>query len=167
MVFAFVLPLCLYVAFTDLARMKITNKAVAALGAVYVILGPLVLPSVDVYLWGFAQFAIALGIGVALNALGAMGAGDAKFIACAAPFVAPGDLTLVFLLFTCVLAASLLTHRGARPAGCAASPRTGSAGHRATVFPWASPLARPLPCICALARSMVPELRHFPSVCLR
>ena len=110
----FVLPLCLYVAFTDLARMKITNKAVAALGAVYLILGPLVLPSVDVYLWGFAQFAIALGIGIALNALGAMGAGDAKFIACAAPYVAPGDLTLVFLLFTCVLAASLLTHRGAR-----------------------------------------------------
>ena len=38
----FVLPICLYVAYTDLAFMKITNKAVLVLGAVFVVLGPLV-----------------------------------------------------------------------------------------------------------------------------
>lgn len=110
----FVLPLCLYVAYTDLARMKITNKAVLVLGAIYVILGPFVLPSFDVYLWGFAQFAIALGVGIVLNAIGAMGAGDAKFIAFAAPFIASDDLPLVVLLFTSVLLAALLTHRAVR-----------------------------------------------------
>ncbi|WP_282059801.1 prepilin peptidase [Roseobacter litoralis] len=110
----FVLPLCLYVAYTDLALMKITNKAVVTLGAIYVILGLFVLPSFEAYLWGFAQFAIVLGVGFVLNAIGAMGAGDAKFIAFAAPFIAPGDLPRVVLLFTCILLAALLTHRGAR-----------------------------------------------------
>lgn len=110
----FVLPICLYVAYTDLARMKITNKAVLALGAVFVLLGPFVLPSIDQYFWGFAQFAIVLLVGIALNAAGVMGAGDAKFLAFAAPFVMVEDLTRLILLFTSVLLAAVVTHRVAR-----------------------------------------------------
>ncbi len=110
----FVLPICLYVAYTDLARMKITNKAVLALGAVFVVLGPIALPSLDVYLWGFAQFAIVLVAGIALNAAGVMGAGDAKFLAFAAPYVMVEDLSRLTILFTAVLLAAVVTHRGAR-----------------------------------------------------
>ncbi|MEM9577130.1 MAG: prepilin peptidase [Pseudomonadota bacterium] len=110
----FVLPICLYVAYTDLARMKITNRAVLALGAVYVVLGPFVLPSLDIYLWGFAQFALVLVAGIALNAAGVMGAGDAKFLAFAAPYVALADLSRLAILFMAVLLAAVVTHRGAR-----------------------------------------------------
>ena len=110
----FVLPICLYVAYTDLARMKITNKAVLALGAVYVLLGPLVLPSLEVYFWGFVQFAVVLLVGIALNAAGIMGAGDAKFLAFAAPYVIFEDLSRLIILFTSVLLAAVVTHRLAR-----------------------------------------------------
>ena len=110
----FVLPICFYVAFTDLALMKITNKAVLVLGAVFVLLGPFVLPSIDLYLWRLAQLVIVLVFGVVLNAAGAMGAGDAKFMAVAAPYVALGDLRLLLVLFTVIVVAAFVTHRVAR-----------------------------------------------------
>ncbi|MEE4189267.1 MAG: prepilin peptidase [Roseobacter sp.] len=109
-----VVPICLYVTYTDLAFMKITNKAVLALGAVYVILGPFVLPDLSLYLWGFVYFGIMLLAGIALNAAGAMGAGDAKFLAFAAPFVAPADAAQIMILLAAVLLAAVLTHRVAR-----------------------------------------------------
>lgn len=109
-----VLPLCVYVAYTDLSRMKITNKAVFALVGVFVLLGPFVLPSIDLYLWRLAQLAIMLGFGFLLNAAGAMGAGDAKFIAASAPYVALGDLRLVIALLAASLLAAFVTHRIAR-----------------------------------------------------
>ena len=107
----FVLPLCFYVAYTDLARMKITNQAVVALGAVYVVLGPFVLPSLEVYLWGFAHFGVALIVGFFLNMAGAFGAGDAKFIAFAAPYIALPDLRLVIFVLMSVMLAAVATHR--------------------------------------------------------
>ncbi|MEP1611021.1 MAG: prepilin peptidase [Roseobacter sp.] len=110
----FVLPICLHVAYTDLARMKITNKAVLALGAVYLFLGPLILPSFDIYLWGFAHFAIVLLAGFVLNAAGIMGAGDAKFLAFAAPYVRVADVSEVFVILTVVTTAALITHRAIR-----------------------------------------------------
>ncbi|MFK7881470.1 prepilin peptidase [Roseobacter sp.] len=110
----FVLPLCVYVAYTDLSRMKITNKAVLALAGVFVVLGPIALPSFDLYLWRLAQLAIMLVFGIVLNAIGTMGAGDAKFIAASAPYVALGDLRLVIALLAASLLAAFVTHRLAR-----------------------------------------------------
>lgn len=110
----FVLPLCLYVAYTDLARMKITNKTVVALGAVYLMLGPFVLPSFEAYLWGFAHFGVMLVAGIVLNAVGGFGAGDAKFIAFAAPYVALSDVRFVILILTAVMLAAVITHRSVR-----------------------------------------------------
>ncbi|MGC3936326.1 prepilin peptidase [Roseobacter sp. EG26] len=110
----FALPLCLYVAYTDLSRMKITNKAVLALAGVFAVIGLIAMPSLDVYLWRLAQLAIMLVLGIILNALGTMGAGDAKFIAAAAPFVALGDLRLVMALLAASLLAAYVTHRIAR-----------------------------------------------------
>lgn len=106
----FALPLCLYVAFTDLREMRITNQAVLALGLVFLLIGPFVLPLPE-YGQRLIQMVAVLVIGVALNAGGAVGAGDAKFAAAAAPFVAIGDLRLLLALFAANLLAAFCTHR--------------------------------------------------------
>jgi prepilin peptidase CpaA len=110
----FVVPICLYVAYTDLARMKITNKAVMALFAVYAVVGAMVMPTWEIYLWGFVHLVVVLIFGIASNAAGAMGAGDAKFLAAAAPYVALGDLGTLLAVFMAVLLAAFVTHRAAR-----------------------------------------------------
>ncbi|MEO0634140.1 MAG: prepilin peptidase, partial [Pseudomonadota bacterium] len=111
--FPFVLPICLYVAFTDLREMRITNQAVIVLALVFVAMGPLLFPFQD-YLWALAQLVIVLVFGIVLNAAGAMGAGDAKFLAAAAPYIALGDLRLILPLFAAVLLASYGAHRVAK-----------------------------------------------------
>ena len=106
----FVLPICLYMAFTDMREMRITNQAVLALGAVFIAIGLIALPF-DVYLWRLAQLAIVLVVGIILNAAGAMGAGDSKFIAVAAPFVAQGGVRMLIPLFCIIMLASVAAHR--------------------------------------------------------
>ena len=106
----FVLPICLYVAYTDLAQMRITNQAVMALAVIFVVIGFFLMPLND-YLWKLAALVIVMIVGVILNAAGAMGAGDAKFIAVAAPYLALGDLQFVMMLFMAILLAAALTHR--------------------------------------------------------
>ena len=109
----FVLPICLYVMFTDVSQMRITNQAVVALALVFVVVGVFVLPF-DTYLWRLLGMVIVLIVGVVLNAAGAMGAGDSKFLAAAAPYVAFGDLRLLLFLFMAVLLAAFVTHRIAK-----------------------------------------------------
>ncbi|MEO0389428.1 MAG: prepilin peptidase [Pseudomonadota bacterium] len=108
-----VLPLCLYVAFTDLAQMRITNQTVIALGAVFLLLGWIALPF-DQYAWRFAHLPIMLVIGIALNAAGVMGAGDAKFLAAAAPYLALPDWRIMLVLYVTTLLAAVAAHRGAK-----------------------------------------------------
>lgn len=105
-----VLPICLYVCFTDLREMRITNQAVLALGAVFLLVGLIALP-LPVYGMRLVQLLAVLLVGFLLSAGGAMGAGDAKFAAAAAPFIAPGDLRLLLVLFTANLLAAFATHR--------------------------------------------------------
>lgn len=107
----FVLPLCLYVAYTDMAQMRITNQAVIALALVFILMGPFLLPF-ETYLWRLLAGVIVLVLGIMLNAVGTMGAGDAKFLAAGAPYVALGDLRLLMALFMAVLLAAAITHRG-------------------------------------------------------
>lgn len=109
----FVLPICLYVCFTDLREMRITNQAVLALAAVFLIVGLIALP-LPVYGMRVVQMLAVLLLGFILTAVGAMGAGDAKFAAAAAPFVAPGDLRLLLALFAANLLAAFVTHRLAK-----------------------------------------------------
>ncbi len=109
----FVLPICFYVMFTDMAQMRITNQAVAALLLVFLAVGLFVLPF-DTYLWRLLGLVIVLMAGIVLNAAGAMGAGDAKFLAAAAPYVALGDLRLLMALFMAVLLAAVVAHRTAK-----------------------------------------------------
>jgi prepilin peptidase CpaA len=106
----FVLPICLYVAFTDMAEMRITNHAVILLALVFVVIGFFLFPFSE-YLWHLAALLIVLVVGIILNAAGAMGAGDAKFAAAAAPFIALGDLRLLMALFAATLLAAVVSHK--------------------------------------------------------
>ncbi len=109
----FVLPICLYVAYTDLAQMKITNQAVIALALVFIVIGLFVLPF-DTYLWRLLGLVVVLVVGVILNAVGVMGAGDSKFLAAGAPYIALGDLRLLMMLFMVILLAAFVAHRVAK-----------------------------------------------------
>lgn len=109
----FVLPICLYVAFTDMAQMKITNPAVILLALIFVVIGFFLMPF-NAYLWRLAALLIVLVVGVILNGAGVMGAGDAKFAAVAAPFIALGDLRLLMALFAATLLAAALAHKGVK-----------------------------------------------------
>ncbi len=108
----FVLPICIYVAWKDLSEMRIPNTAVLALGAVFLVVGFFILP-LDAYGTRLLQLAVVLFAGFIISSLGMVGAGDAKFAAVMAPFIAPGDLLFFLLLFSLVLLGSWLTHRGA------------------------------------------------------
>lgn len=106
----FVIPICLWVAWSDLREMKILNKAVIALVCIYLVVGIAVLPMPE-YLWRLSHLAVLLVVGIGANAAGLMGAGDAKFIAAAAPFVALGDAAIALLLLAGVTVAAYLSHR--------------------------------------------------------
>jgi len=90
--------------------MKIPNKAVVALTVVFLVVGLIVLP-INEYPWRLLHLVVVLAIGFGLNLIGSIGAGDAKFAAAMAPFVALGDLRNIFYLFAAVLLAAVLTHR--------------------------------------------------------
>lgn len=109
----FVTPICFYVAWTDMKMMKITNQAVVALFLVFVVIGPLALPF-EAYLWRYLHLVVILIIGILLNAVGAVGAGDAKFAAAAAPFIVLGDFTQLTMIFATTLLAAWATHRLAK-----------------------------------------------------
>ena len=109
----FVLPICLYVAFTDMKQMRITNQAVVLLGVFFLILGLIALPF-ESYLWRLMNLIIVLAVGIVLNAVGAMGAGDAKFAAAASPYIALGDLRLLMALFLATLLVAAATHRAVK-----------------------------------------------------
>jgi prepilin peptidase CpaA len=81
-----------------------------ALFVVYAVVGLFVLPF-DAYLWRYVHLVVVLVAGIALNAGGAMGAGDAKFAAAAAPFIHVGDLRLLMALFAATILAAFVSHR--------------------------------------------------------
>ncbi|MEN9061974.1 prepilin peptidase [Ponticoccus litoralis] len=109
----FALPICLYICYTDMKGMRIPNHAVVALFAVYAMVGLIALP-LDAYLWGYLHLVVVLIAGIALNAGGALGAGDAKFAAAAAPLIHLGDLRFLMILFAANLLAAFFAHRLAK-----------------------------------------------------
>ena len=106
----FVVPISLWVAYSDLRRMIIPNRAVMALLAVFIVLGPFVLP-LDDWGWRWVNFAVVLVAGFVFSSLGLGGAGDAKFAAAMAPFVAVGDLSTLSLLLAAIVLATVIVHR--------------------------------------------------------
>ena len=110
------LPVCIWVAVSDLRFMKIRNRAVLALIAIFLLSAPVVLPLSQVF-WQLVNGAVVLVIGFLLNMVRALGAGDAKFLAAAAPYVMLSDALNVILMLTVVLLAALILHRLARAIG--------------------------------------------------
>ncbi|MCA2013080.1 prepilin peptidase [Pararhodobacter sp. CCB-MM2] len=106
----FATPICLYVAWSDLKAMRIPNLAVLALIIVYAIVGALTLPLGE-WGWSWLHFLVVLVIGFVLSLSGTFGAGDAKFAAAMAPFVALGDLRLFLVLLSAVTLAAFVVHR--------------------------------------------------------
>ncbi|MFO1176378.1 MAG: prepilin peptidase [Paracoccaceae bacterium] len=104
------LPICGWVCWTDLKFMKIPNRAVLALGAVFLVVGALTFPPVAFAL-RWINLPVVLAIGFLLNAIANVGAGDAKFAAAAAPFFAPAHLPLILPLFAAFLLGAFAAHR--------------------------------------------------------
>lgn len=104
------LPICFWVILSDLRAMRIPNKAVLALVAVFVLVGVWVLP-LPVLGMQLVNLVVVLLIGIMLNATGLFGAGDAKFAAAAAPFVMLADVSFMMMLLAVTLLAGFLTHR--------------------------------------------------------
>lgn len=90
--------------------MKIPNTAVMALVAVFLTIGLIAVP-ISEYPWRLLHLVVVLIIGFGLNMIGSIGAGDAKFAAAMAPFIAYGDLRLILYLLAAVLLAAVITHR--------------------------------------------------------
>jgi prepilin peptidase CpaA len=107
------LPMALWIAWSDLSAMRIANKAVLLLGALFLVFGLIALP-VDEYLWRLVQLVVVLVIGFVLNAAGLVGGGDAKYAAAMAPFFARQDGILVMQLFAAMLLGAFVAHRLAK-----------------------------------------------------
>ena len=131
--FFLTLPLCLWVAWTDLRFMTIHNRVNIAFFVIFAVSGLLLLPLEDFGL-RIAVGGIALLVGFLLNAVRLMGGGDAKFLAATLPFIASHDLgRFAFVMSFCLLAA-VVVHRVAQriPAIRRATPEwiSWSAGKR-------------------------------------
>lgn len=137
------LPLCLHVVWSDLSALKIRNGAVEAIAMTYVLVGPLVLP-LEMYLWNYSHLLVMLGVGLVLNMAGAMGAGDAKFLAAAGPFVARPDIPAVAYILAGALLASFAVHRLVRSSPLRRLAPGWASWHSGKRFPMGFPLATAL-----------------------
>ena len=109
----FVLPIAIWVAWSDMKFMRIPNQAVLALAVIFAVMGLVALPFPE-YLWRWSHLAIVLAVGFIANALRLIGAGDAKFAAAMTPFFAAADLNFVLPLFAAILLGAFTAHRGLR-----------------------------------------------------
>ncbi|MDP2085260.1 MAG: prepilin peptidase [Gemmobacter sp.] len=106
----FVAPVALWVAWSDMKSMKIPNKAVLALAGVFAVVGLIALPLPE-YGWRWVHLAVVLAITFAMTVIGLIGAGDAKYAAAMAPFIALGDVRLFIGIFAASLIAAFIAHR--------------------------------------------------------
>ena len=105
----FVTPIANWVVWSDLSSMKIPNKAVLALLAVFVLVGLVALPFND-YLWRYSHFAVLIVAGFVVSSIGLMGAGDAKFLAAMGPFIAVPDIAIFAVILGTTSLAALILH---------------------------------------------------------
>lgn len=107
------LPFCAAAIWTDLTTMKIRNWTVVGLALCFVIVGAGAIPFAALG-QQLLNGAVVLLVGFVLTAAGAMGAGDAKFLAATALYVPlQGALLYAIVLCACVLVGFAL-HRGVR-----------------------------------------------------
>ena len=139
----FVIPIAIWVAWSDMATMKIPNKAVLALAAVFLVVGLLTMPLLD-FAWRWVHLVVVLAIGFFMSIVRLMGAGDAKFAAAMAPFVAVHDITFMILIFAACLLVGFITHRLARVSPIRKMAPHWESWERTREFPMGYPLAASL-----------------------
>jgi prepilin peptidase CpaA len=106
-----VLPIAIWVAVSDMKRMKIPNQAVLAMAAVWPLLGWLAVPTWTAWFWGFALMAIALVVGFLMWSTMKFGGGDAKYVAAMAGIFVGADIVpLLGMIAGCMLG-SVVVHR--------------------------------------------------------
>lgn len=137
--FVALLPVCLIVAFNDLKYMKIPNWTVLTMIGLYIVVGLLVLP-MDVFLWRFVGLLVALVAGFFLSTISMMGAGDAKFMAAAALFIAPSDAIWVIVVLGLLGPVTLIVHRLAGVMFAKSALPEWESWKRLKQFPWGLPL---------------------------
>ena len=112
------LPVCVWAGLSDLQRMKIPNRAVMALAGIFAVVGLALVPlegwTLADWAWRWAHLALVLVVGLGVYALGGTGAGDVKFAAAAAPFVAASDGGEVAIILAATMLAAFAAHRLAR-----------------------------------------------------
>lgn len=110
-----------WVAWSDMKLMKIPNKTMIALLAVWLLVGLVAVAFLGLPLaswaWGWALAAMVLVIGFVANALRLIGGGDAKFATAMAPFFVGADWRGVFILAASCLIGAFIAHRVARSIG--------------------------------------------------
>jgi prepilin peptidase CpaA len=143
-------PVAAWVVLSDLRSMRIPNMAVLALIAVYALVGALTLP-LATWAWAWLHFAVILTLGFVLSLTGGFGAGDAKFAAAMAPFVAVGDARLFLALFAVVAIAGFVTHRLARRVALVRAQTPGWESWQRSEFPMGLALGPALIFYLALA----------------
>jgi prepilin peptidase CpaA len=109
-----VLPIAIWAATSDLKRMKIPNKSVLAMAAVWPALGWLAVPTWSAWLWGFAIMAIVLVALYLLYTTGTFGAGDAKYAAAMSGIFVGAPIGFFLALVAASMIGALILHRIAR-----------------------------------------------------
>ena len=117
----FVLPICLWVAWSDMKFMRIPNLANYALALVWIVPGLLLvafgLLPLAAWAWGIALGLAVLLAGFLANMARLVGAGDAKFAAAMAPFFLGTPWTVVYVLAASCLIGAFAAHRALRAVG--------------------------------------------------
>ena len=144
------LPICVWVAWSDMRAMRIPNISVLMLVAIFVIVAPFVLPLQTVG-WQLLHLVVILLVGILLNAAGLVGAGDAKFAAAAAPYIAFADARFLIALFAACLLAGYTTHRLAKHSPLRRMAPDWESWSRTRDFPMGLPLAATLSIYLLLA----------------
>lgn len=105
-----ILPIAVWVGWSDMKAMRIPNRAVIALFAVWVAFG-WICHDWRAWAWGFVLGAIVLVVGFVMSNFRMLGAGDAKFAAAMAPFFTGGDTVLVLMTVASCLLGAVVVHR--------------------------------------------------------
>ena len=134
----------IWVAWSDMKFMRIPNKAVLALTAVFLVVGLAALP-LEVWAWRWTHLLVVLAIGFLANLAGVIGAGDAKYAAAMAPFFPASDLRLVLALLAAAIVGAFISHRAARAIGPV----------RAMTADWASWTHKDFPMGLALSGTLI------------
>ena len=104
-----IIPLALFISWNDMRDMKITNNTILVVLIAYAVLGPSAF-GLEMYLWQWLHFPVALVVCMALWALRLMGGGDAKLIAAMAPYFVMVDIAFILRVFAASLIAALIVH---------------------------------------------------------